>query len=152
MKKVGSIIVSFFIICCLFVSCSANTKAELGFYQSSKAEEFGEYRYIGITLSENNACEVSFSMSGDFFYGTYRIEKDTLICHLNKLQGEYIKDLETDIEYYFEICENNELRFEKVVGTVGKYYSTIDGSEYIFEEQLSHFEKGETFVLNNNVE
>ncbi len=116
------------------------------FYQSDKAEEYGEYSTIGVTLNSDNTCEISFSMTGDFFYGSYTIDKNTLVCKLNKLQGEYIKDVKTDIEYHFDILENDSLRFKKVVGKVGKYYSTIDNTEYVFERQLSHFAKGDTFT------
>ena len=116
------------------------------FYQSDKAEEYGEYSTIGVTLNSDNTCEISFSMTGDFFYGSYEIDKNTLVCKLNKLQGEYIKDVKTDIEYHFDILDNDSLRFKKVVGKVGKYYSTIDNTEYVFEEQFSHFAKGDTFT------
>ena len=105
-----------------------------------------------LTLSEENKCELSFSMTGDFFYGTYSIEDDSLICKLTRLQGEYIKTLETNIEYHFSIVDEQTLEFEKVVGKVGKYVYTIDGTEYDFETQLSHFEEGETFVYTTDVD
>ncbi len=131
---------------CLLTSPQKDAKLPAAFYQSDKAEEYGEFSTIGITLSDDNTCEVSFSMTGDFFYGNYKINKNTLICKLTKLQGEYIKDVKTDIEYHFEILDENRLSFKKVVGKVGKYYSTIDNTEYNFEEQLSHFAKGDTFT------
>lgn len=155
MKKIVSLILSVVIFLSIFTACIAQTKdseLSLGFYQSSKADELGEFRYIGITLSEENECEISFSMTGDFFYGTYSIEKDSLICKLTRLQGEYIETLETDIEYHFNIIDEQTLKFEKVVGKVGKYKSTIDKTQYDFEEQLSHFEEGETFVYTTDVD
>lgn len=155
MKKILDLIVVLALSLSVFTACTPKMQQSdlpLGFYQSSKAEEFGEYRYIGITLSENNECEVSFSMTGDFFYGTYSIKENALVCKLNRLQGEYIETLETDIEYHFNIIDENTLEFEKLVGKVGKYKSTIDKTEYDFEVQLSHFEKGETFVYNPNAD
>ncbi len=131
---------------CLLTNPTKDAKIPAAFYQSDKAEEYGEYSTIGVTLNSDNSCEISFSMTGDFFYGSYKIDKNTLVCKLNKLQGEYINDLEIDVEYHFEILENDSLEFKKVVGKVGKYYSTIDNTEYIFEEQLSHFAKGDTFT------
>ena len=131
---------------CLLTNPTKDAQIPVAFYQSDKAEEYGEYSTIGVTLNSDNTCEISFSMTGDFFYGSYEIDKNTLVCKLNKLQGEYIKDVKTDIEYHFDILENDSLRFKKVVGKVGKYYSTIDNTEYIFEEQLSHFAKGDTFT------
>ena len=132
---------------CLLTSPQKDAKVTSGFYQSDKAEEFGEFSTIGITLSSDNTCEISFSMTGDFFYGSYKIDDNILVCSLDKLQGEYIKQAKINIEYHFEILEDDRLEFENVVGKVGKYYSTIDNSEYVFEEQLSHFAKGDTFTL-----
>lgn len=155
MKKIFSLILTLVLSLSLIVACTPKKQEAslpLGFYQSSKAEELGEYRYIGITLSEDNNCEVSFSMSGDFFYGTYSVENDSLICKLTRLQGEYIQTLETDIEYHFNIKDEKTIEFEKVVGKVGKYVYTIDGTEYDFETQLSHFEAGETFSYCENPE
>ena len=150
MKKIFSVIVALALLLSIFTACSVKKREPInlkqGFYQSSKAEELGEFEHIGITLSEENKCEVSFSMTGDFFYGSYSIEDDSLICKLTRLQGEYIKTLETNIEYHFSIVDEQTLEFEKVVGKVGKYVYTIDGTEYDFETQLSHFEEGETFV------
>lgn len=153
MKKIFSLVLCLVLSLSIFTACAPKerqAKLQIGFYQSSKAEEFGEFRYIGITLSDNNKCEVSFSMSGDFFYGTYSIEKNSLICKLNRLQGEYIKTKTIDVDYHFNIIDENTLEFEKVVGKVGKYVYTIDGTEYDFETQLSHFEKGETFSYCEN--
>lgn len=70
MKKIFGLIVVLTLSLSVFTACThkaQQTNLPLGFYQSSKADEFGEFRYIGITLTEDNKCEVSFSMSGDFF-------------------------------------------------------------------------------------
>ncbi len=131
---------------CLLTNPAQDAKIPAAFYQSDKAEEYGEYSGIGVTLGSDNTCEISFSMTGDFFYGSYKIDKNTLVCSLNKLVGEYINDLEIDIEYHFDILDDDSLRFKKVVGKVGKYYSKIDNTEYDFESQLSHFAKGDTFT------
>ena len=156
MKKIFSAAIILAVLLSVFTACSVKKREAMnlsqGFYQSSKAEEFGEFRYIGITLSEDSKCEVSFSMTGDFFYGTYSIEENGLICKLTRLQGEYIKTLETNIEYHFNIIDEETIEFEKAVGKVGKYVYTIDNTEYDFEAQFSHFEKGETFVYTTDVD
>ena len=123
-------------------------KIPTGFYQNELADEFGEYRTIGVTLGQDNACEISFSMTGDFFYGEYSVQSDTLVCKLTKLTGEYIKSAEIDIEYHFEILENRKLKFKKVVGEPFKYYSTIDSAEYEFDKE-KHFSKGDIFILQD---
>lgn len=155
MKKILSIIVVLALSLSVFTACADKTQTThlpLGFYQSSRAEELPEYRYIGITLSEQNECEISFSMTGDFFYGTYSVNENTLLCKLTRLQGEYIETLDIDIEYHFNIVDEETLEFEKVIGKIGKYKSTIDKTQYDFETQLSHFEKGETFIYTLNVD
>ena len=158
MKKIASILVVFCLLLCPLTSCNQQTNSanstnfQTGFYQTSKAEEFGEFRGIGVTFSEDNKCEVSFSMTGDFFYGTYEANDTSLICKLTTLQGEYIETKTINLEYHFKITNDAEIEFEKVVGTVGNYIYVIDGSEYNFETQLSHFEKGEKFAYCENPE
>ena len=152
MKKIVSILAAFSLLLCPLTSCKqqinsiGSTNFQTGFYQTEKAQEYGEYRGIGATFFEDNKCEISFSMTGDFFYGTYEVGERAVICKLTTLQGEYIKTKSINLEYHFKVVDDKQIEFEKAVGKVGEYVYTIDGTKYDFETQFSHFEKGESFV------
>ena len=126
-------------------------KLQIASYVAEKNsdEEFGGV----VTLEKDNKCMIYYgSMTGDLFYGNYKIEGTTLICELTKLSGEYINDLEIDIKYYFDIIDSENIEFREVVGSVGKYYCTLPGEngepqgEYEFREEW-HFSKGEKFKI-----
>lgn len=122
---------------------------EIGTYINNADEVFGG----GVGLLENNKCIIDYgSATGDAFSGNYEISGQTLICELTKLSGEYIKDLEIDIKYYFDIIDSENIKFRCVIGNVGKYYCTLPGEdgkpqgEYDFKEEW-HFSEGEIFTF-----